>query len=138
MMVGQRLRELRKTKRLSQLDIEKRTGIFRCYISQLEHGFATPSIKTLAKLARALEIPLYRLFYEHNEPAKLPRSPELSRRKPTRRDSFGVRDNEVRYLNKLHRALKGIEEPNRRLLIDLATRMVHKHAMTQFHGSQAR
>jgi hypothetical protein len=43
------LRELREGKQLSQGDIEKKTGLIRCY-------------------TRALEIPLYRFFYEGAEP----------------------------------------------------------------------
>jgi hypothetical protein len=36
MIIGDRLRQLRDAKRLSQGDIEKRTGLFRCYISRVE------------------------------------------------------------------------------------------------------
>ena len=38
MLIGNRLRELRESKTLSQGDIEKRTGLLRCYISRLEKG----------------------------------------------------------------------------------------------------
>jgi len=64
MQVGQRLRELREAKNLSQGNIEQRTGLLRCYTSRVENGHTVPSIETLEKYARALEIPLYRLFYE--------------------------------------------------------------------------
>jgi transcriptional regulator with XRE-family HTH domain len=64
MIIGDRLRELRETKKLSQGDIEKRTGLLRCHISRVENGHTVPAIETLEKLARALEIPLYQLFYE--------------------------------------------------------------------------
>jgi hypothetical protein len=63
MVIEDRLRELRETKQLSQGDIEKRTGLLRCYISRVENGHAVP---------RALEIPLYQLFYDGDEPPKLP------------------------------------------------------------------
>ncbi len=64
MKVGQRLRELREAKNLTQVDMEQRTGLFRCYTSRVEWGHTVPSIRTLEKYARALEIPLYKLFYE--------------------------------------------------------------------------
>jgi transcriptional regulator with XRE-family HTH domain len=55
MIIGDRLRELREEKTLSQGDIEKRTGLLRCYISRVENGHTVPAIETLEKLARALE-----------------------------------------------------------------------------------
>ena len=64
MIIGDRLRELRKEKKLSQGDIEKRTGLLRCYISRVENGHTVPAIETLEKLAHALEIPMYQLFYD--------------------------------------------------------------------------
>jgi transcriptional regulator with XRE-family HTH domain len=64
MIIGDRLREMRVKKKLSQGDIEKRTGLLRCYSSRVENGHTVPAIETLEKLARALEIPLYQLFYE--------------------------------------------------------------------------
>src|ERR1700686_816160 len=72
MGICDRLRELREIKNLSQGDIEKRTGLLRCYISRVENGHTVPAIETLEKFARALEVPLYQLFYEGEEPPKLP------------------------------------------------------------------
>jgi transcriptional regulator with XRE-family HTH domain len=62
MVIGERLKELRKQKQISQGDIEKRTGLLRCYISRVENGHTVPSVDTLEKMARALEVPMYRLF----------------------------------------------------------------------------
>src|SRR5579859_1502235 len=64
MNIGQRLHELRTAKGFSQGDIEKRTGLLRCYISRAENGHTIPSLVTLEKLAGALEIELYQLFFE--------------------------------------------------------------------------
>jgi len=72
MIIGDRLRNLREEKKLSQGDIEKRTGLLRCYISRVENGHTVPAIETLEKMARALEIPLYHLFYEGEEPPQVP------------------------------------------------------------------
>ena len=70
MVISDRLRQLREDKKLSQGDIEKRTGMLRCYTSRVENGHTVPSIETLAKYAQALEIPLYQLFYDGEEAPK--------------------------------------------------------------------
>jgi len=74
MLIADRLRGLRGAKKLSQG--EKRCGLRRAYISRVEHGHTVPSIETLEKLARALEVPLYQLFYDGEEPPKLPHLPK--------------------------------------------------------------
>jgi transcriptional regulator with XRE-family HTH domain len=58
MVIGNRLKELRESKELSQGDIEKRTGLLRCYISRVENGHTVPAVATLEKMARALEVPM--------------------------------------------------------------------------------
>jgi transcriptional regulator with XRE-family HTH domain len=68
MVIGNRLKELHESKSLSQGDIEKRTGLLRCYISRVENGHAVPSVETLEKMARALELPMYRLFHDGEAP----------------------------------------------------------------------
>jgi transcriptional regulator with XRE-family HTH domain len=78
MIIGDRIHAMREEKKLSQGDIEKRTGLLRCYVSRVENGHTVPAIETLEKIARALECPLYQLFCEGEEPAKLP---NLRRRK---------------------------------------------------------
>jgi transcriptional regulator with XRE-family HTH domain len=64
MVIGDRLRSLRDQKNLSQRDIEKRTGLLRCCISRFVNGHTVPSIETLEKMARAIEVPLYQPFYD--------------------------------------------------------------------------
>src|ERR1700685_2659403 len=71
MLIGGRLKELRESKNLSQGDIERRTGLLRCYTSRVEHGHTVPTIDTCARYAIALEVPLYRLFYDGEKPPKL-------------------------------------------------------------------
>jgi len=63
MNIGNRLYELRAAKGFSQGDIEKRTGLRRCYTSRVENGHTIPSLETLEKYAGALEIELYQLFF---------------------------------------------------------------------------
>jgi len=86
MIIGDRLRTLREEKKLSQGDIEKRTGLFRCYVSRVENGHTVPSIETIEKFARALEVPMYQLFYDGEEPPKLP---NLPRRKSSNEIAWG-------------------------------------------------
>ncbi len=70
MVISERLKRLREAQNLSQGDIQERTGLFRCYLSRLENGRTVPSIETLEKLARALDVPLHQLFTEDDVPAK--------------------------------------------------------------------
>ena len=71
MIIGDRLRALREEKKLSQGDTEKKTGLLRCYVSRVENGHTVPAVDTLEKFARALEVPMYQLFYDGEEPPKL-------------------------------------------------------------------
>ena len=102
MIIGDRLREMREAKKLSQGDIEKRSGLFRCYISRVENGHTVPAIETLEKMARALEVPLYQLFYDGEEPPKLP---NLLKRKTSDEIAWGSSGKDARYLSKLRRLL---------------------------------
>ena len=120
MIIGDRLREMREEKKLSQGDIEKRTGLLRCYISRVENGHTVPAIETLEKLARALEIPLYQLFYEGEEPPKLP---NLPKRKSSDDIAWGSSGKDGRFLNKLRRLLAKTEEADRKLLLHMAQKM---------------
>src|SRR5271170_7555646 len=74
MIIGDRIRSLRETKTLSQGDIQKRTGLLRCYISRVENGHTVPSLDTLEKFATALQIPIYR-FFTDEENVKRPKIP---------------------------------------------------------------
>ena len=120
MIIGDRLRDMREQKKLSQGDIEKRTGLLRCYISRVENGHTVPAIETLEKLARALEVPLYQLFYDGEEPPKLP---NLPRRKSSEDIAWGSSGKDGRFLNKLRRLLAKTEEADRKLLLHMAEKM---------------
>jgi transcriptional regulator with XRE-family HTH domain len=86
LMMGERLRTIRESKKLSQGDIEKRTGLIRSYTSRVENGHTVPSIETLAKYAQALEIPLYQLFYDGEETPKKIKGLDLDRAKLSNSD----------------------------------------------------
>jgi transcriptional regulator with XRE-family HTH domain len=121
MIMGDRLRTLREQKKLSQGDIEKRTGLLRCYISRVENGHTVPAIETLEKMARALEVPLYQLFYDGEEPPKLPNLPA---RKKGDDVAWGSSGKDARVLNNFRRLLKRVSETDRRLLMFMAQKMV--------------
>jgi len=125
MVIGTRLRSLREERKLSQGDIEKRTGLLRCYISRVENGHTVPSIQTLEKLAAAVEIPLYQLFYEGDEPPPLP---NLSKRATTEElalDEDTIKEN--RFFEKVRRLLSRVEnERDRQLVLYMAQKLASK------------
>jgi transcriptional regulator with XRE-family HTH domain len=120
MIIGDRLREMLEAKQLSQGDIEKRTGLLRCYISRVENGHTVPTIETLEKIARALEVPLYQLFYDGQEPPSLP---NLLKQKSPDGDAWGSSGKDARYLSQLHRLLGNSDEEHRKLVMSMAQKM---------------
>ena len=123
MIIGDRLRDIREQKMLSQGDIEKRTGLLRCYISRVENGHTVRAIETLEKLARAMEIPMYQLFYDGEEPPKLP---NLPKRKSSDDIAWGSSGKDARYLGKLRRLLAKTEDEDRKLLLYMAQKMAKR------------
>src|SRR5258708_37015625 len=122
MIIGDRLRGLREAKNLSQGDIEKRTGLVRPYISRIENNHTVPAIETLEKMARALEIPMYQLFYDGDEPPKLPNLPK----RKTDEDLWGSSGKDARFLNKLRRLLGKAADNDGRLVIHMAQKMARR------------
>jgi transcriptional regulator with XRE-family HTH domain len=125
-IIGDRLRDLREEKKLSQGDIEKKTGLLRCYISRIENGHSVPAIETLEKLARALEVPMYQLFYDGEEPPKLP---NLPKRKSADDIVWGSKGKDARMLVKFCRLLGRTEESDRRILMFMAQKMARRKAV---------
>ena len=124
MIIGDRLRELREQKQLSQGDIEKRTGLLRCYLSRVENGHTVPAVETLEKLARALEIPLYQLFYDGEEPPKMPNLPKRT----TAEDiAWGNSGKDAKILGQFRRLLAKTDEKNQRILLYMAQKMARTH-----------
>jgi len=123
MVICDRLRALREEKNLSQGDIEKRTGLLRCYISRVENGHTVPTVETLEKMARALEVPMYRLFYDGEAPPKLE---NLAKRKTPDDIAWESSGKEARFLTMFRRLLSGIEEKDRKLLLAFAQKVASK------------
>ncbi len=124
MIIGDRLRELREHKNLSQGDIQKSTGLLRCYISRVENGHTVPAIETLEKLARALEVPLYQLFYEGEEPPKMP---NLPKRHTADDIACGNSGKDAKVLGQFRRLLAKTNEKNQRILLYMAQKMAGAH-----------
>jgi len=118
MIIGERLRELREEKKLSQGDIEKRTGLLRCYISRVENGHTVPAVETLEKMARAFEVPLYQLFYEGDEP---PAMPNLLKQKSE--VAWGSSGKDAKFLSQLRRLLGKANDEDRKLILHMAQKM---------------
>ena len=112
MKIGTTIRGYRLQKGLSQGDIEKRTGLLRCYLSRVENGHTVPSLDTLAKIAQALDLPLAQFFVEDS----LGR--ELNTQKLT--------GDELRFLTQIRRYSTNLNDSDRKLLLA----MVKKFAAT--------
>jgi len=117
MYMADRLRRMREAKQLSQGDIEKRTGLLRCYISRVENGHTVPSIETLEKMSRALEVPLYQLFYEGDE---LPEEPISS---DNGKEDWASHGKGKRMFMTIRHALSFTKEADRALLLHLAKKI---------------
>ena len=120
MIIGDRLRAMREQKNLSQGDIEKRSGLLRCYISRVENGHTVPAIETLEKMARAMEVPLYQLFYDGEEPPKLP---NLPKRKTGTDTAWGSVGKDAQLLSKFRRLVSRMGEDDRRLILSMGQKM---------------
>lgn len=120
MMIGQRIRHLREQKGLSQGDIERVSGLLRCYISRVEHGHTVPSLETLERFAAALDVPLYKLFYTGDEP---PPTPNLTPRRTLEELAEEPGGTEARYLLKLKALASRMADADRAFLLDFARKL---------------
>lgn len=120
MDVGYRLRQIRELRNLSQGDIEKRTGLLRCYVSRVENGHTVPSIETLEKMSRALEISMYQLFLDL-EPAS---APDLSNVNG-HRDWASQGKGHILF-QRIRRVVSGLSERDRKFILHVAGQMGKK------------
>jgi transcriptional regulator with XRE-family HTH domain len=121
MVIGDRLKTLREAKDLSQGDIEKRTGLLRCYVSRVENGHTVPSVETLEKFARALEVPLYHLMFDGDKPPSPPKSI-----KGSAEDSLESSRSGLLLMNKMVGLLAKMDQEDRNLILFLAGRVSNK------------
>jgi len=122
MLIGAKLRALREESNLSQGDIEKTTGLLRCYVSRVENGHTVPSLETLERFAAALGVPLYKLFYTSAEEAE---TPNLTGRKSLEElgEQSGKEGEEARFMLKLRHAMQRLADPDRDIVLTLARKL---------------
>jgi transcriptional regulator with XRE-family HTH domain len=123
MVISERLRAIREQNDLSQGDIEERTGLKRCYVSRVENGHTVPSIETLEKLARALEVPMYQLFYDGEAPPEIPSPPPGM---PADRDEWGSSGEPAKFFQRLRQLLSRLSDDDRKLIMHMTFQMVRK------------
>jgi transcriptional regulator with XRE-family HTH domain len=112
MDIAKRLRQLREAKALSQGDIERRSGLLRSYISRVEGGYTAPSLSTLEKFAKALEVQPYQLLFQGEGRPAVPKMPEQSGlSKPAKR---------------LVKLFEGMPSTNRKLLLAMASKFAKR------------
>jgi len=120
MYIAERLMQLRQVRSLSQGDIETRTGLLRCYISRVENGHTVPSLETLEKLSRALEVPLYQLFYEEGPPQQIKECPSEER-------DWASQGKGKRLFTKLRQAVSRMSDRDRATLLFIAAKMAESN-----------
>lgn len=124
MGIGERIRELREQKRLSQGDIEERTGLLRCYISRVENGHTVPSLETLERFAGALDVPLYKLFYyDEDSPRDFSTSDVTLEQLAQEGGAAGA---EARFLLKLRSLQPRLSPTDRDVLLTLAKKLAER------------
>jgi transcriptional regulator with XRE-family HTH domain len=110
MNIGETIRSYRLQKGMSQGDIEKRTGLLRCYLSRVENGHTIPSLETLAKIATAMDLQLAQFFTNGTGENGGKSAPQLG-------------EDEVRFLTQIRRYSPGLNESDRKLVIAMVKKM---------------
>jgi len=110
MNIGETIRNYRLQKGMSQGDIEKRTGLLRCYLSRVENGHTIPSLDTLSKIAGAMELPLSQFFSEPGHGNGSKGLPQLS-------------EDEVRFLSQIRRYSTNLNDSDRKLVLAMVKKM---------------
>jgi transcriptional regulator with XRE-family HTH domain len=110
MNIGETIRNYRLQKGMSQGDIEKRTGLLRCYLSRVENGHTIPSLDTLAKIAGAMDVPLGQFFTDHHSNGNSRNLPRLT-------------EEEVRFLSQIRRYTSNLNESDRKLVLAMVRKM---------------
>ena len=111
MSIGETIRNFRLDKGMSQGDIEKRTGLLRCYLSRVENGHTIPSLDTLAKIAQAMDMPLGHFFADSvpdNGAAK--NLPHLS-------------EDDVKFLTQIRRYAVKMNESDRKIVLTMVKKL---------------
>jgi transcriptional regulator with XRE-family HTH domain len=116
MLIGERIRALREKQGLTQGDLEERCGLLRCYTSRVENGHTVPSLETVEKIARALGMPLYQVFYDGEKPPAIEAVTTDGRRKLP----FGKNSSDRKYVQSLLKIVEAMDSAQRKSLLQAA------------------
>jgi transcriptional regulator with XRE-family HTH domain len=111
--IGDVIRSYRADRGLSQGDIERRTGLLRCYLSRVENGHTVPSLETLAKIAEALDISLADFFPGSETPSERDAQKMLGE----------LSEEEVRFLAEIKKYSTTLNEGDKRLVLAMIRKM---------------
>jgi transcriptional regulator with XRE-family HTH domain len=110
MNIGQTIKDYRLQKGMSQGDIEKRTGLLRCYLSRVENGHTVPSLDTLAKIAGSMDLPLSQFFMENGRENGAKNLPQLT-------------EDELRFVTQMRRYTAQLNDSDRKLVLAMVKKM---------------
>src|SRR5262244_2861084 len=111
--IGEVIKTYRSQRGLSQGDIERRTGLLRCYLSRVENGHTVPSLETLAKIAEAMDISLADFFP----------GTETPRDRETQKMLGELSQDEIRFLVEIKRYSNTLSEGDKRLVLAMIRKM---------------
>jgi transcriptional regulator with XRE-family HTH domain len=111
--IGEVIRSYRNTRSLSQGDIERRTGLLRCYLSRVENGHTVPSLETLAKIAEAMEMTLADFFPTMDTPKEREAKKALGE----------LSQDEIRFLGEIKKYSSTLTDDNKRLVLAMIRKM---------------
>jgi transcriptional regulator with XRE-family HTH domain len=111
--IGQVIRNYRGQRGLSQGDIERRTGLLRCYLSRVENGHTVPSLETLAKIAEAMDIALADFFP----------GAETPRDRDTQKALGELSEDEIRFLSEIKKYSTTLSDGDKRLVLAMIRKM---------------
>lgn len=120
--IGDRIRDMRRAKSMSQGDIEERSGLLRCYISRVENGHTVPSIETLERFASALDVPVFSFFKPRHDSAENGSATEEACRNNSEQDLETCES----FVRQLREILPRLSRKDQRVLIALAQKMAEE------------
>src|SRR5450432_4854581 len=80
--IGQRIRQLRESRAMTQSQLQSRSKVSRSYLSRIESGQMTPSLGTLEKISEALNVGLNRFFIPESDGEALLEDPFIQGLRP--------------------------------------------------------
>lgn len=101
---------------MSQGDIERKTGLLRCYICRVENGHTVPAIETPEKMARAMEIPLYQIFFDSQ-------NGEAKELKLPKGEAMKLSGKDANVISRLSKMVSRMDHRDQKILLGIAKKM---------------